>query len=456
MRSTANAIALCLALAATTALADEARHAEIARRHAAPLVESGATPCVVVGILHEGRREHYAFGTFSEGDPRVPDADTLFEIGSITKVFTATLLAEGARRDELALDDPLSRHLPEGVDPPTFEGVEPTLAQLAEHTAGLPPLPANFGATTLADPYADYDEEKLWAYLDGLQLARKPGERYAYSNLGAGLLGTLVARAAGMSYADLIRERITGPLGMPDTVIELDDEQRARFAPPHSAGGRPSTNWRFQALAGAGALRSTASDLLTFSAVQLDPDDSPLGEAIRTTHQIRADPPDDPTYVALGWHVAGDRSTLVHAGGTNGYRSAIYVSPPLDLAVVVLTNATVEQTSHAAEKIVQSIAGMNPAPVEMRATADLTPEQLGRIAGAYVSPAFGRYEFRVEDGRLMAKLGPQPAFEVFATSETEFFYRAVQAELTFALDGEGRAVAVTLHQGGRDMRFERE
>ncbi|MEQ9617029.1 MAG: serine hydrolase [Phycisphaerales bacterium] len=431
------------------------RFTEICEKHAKILVDAGMTPGLVVGILVDGEREYHGFGVYTEGDGRVPDERTIFEIGSITKTFTATLLAEAQVRGELAIDDPLGEHLPEGIEPPMRDGAQPTIGQLSDHTSGFAALPTNFGMTSMDDPYAEYNEEKLWAFVDGHRLGRAPGEWYVYSNLAAGLLGTIVSRAADSTFGELVAARITGPLGMRDTIERLDDEQSARFAPPHHAGGAPATTWHFDALAGAGSLRSTAADMLTWAEAQIDPGATPLAGSIPLTHTPRAPLPDSPAKIALGWHVAGDGSTLFHSGGTNGYRTALFVNPEHGVAVIVLANATEERVSAVSEKIIQAVFGLDPQPVPVEPAVVLDAAQLGRLAGKYGHGALGMYVVTVEDGKVMAKLGPQPAFEIVPASESEFFYMVVDAQLEFDLDGESPASAVTLFQSGAEFRFER-
>ncbi len=440
--------------AATTELALP-RYADVVDAQAGILVEAGVVPALVVGIVRDGVREYHSYGTFSSDDARVPDEHTLFEIGSITKTFTAALLAEGQVRGELAIDDLLGAHLPDGIEPPTHGDVQPTLGQLSDHTAGFAALPTNFGMTSLDDPYALYTEELLWEFLDGHTLQRAPGELYEYSNLAVGLLGTVVARAAGRTFPELVASRITGPLEMPDTVVELSDDQASRFAPPHQAGGAPSSNWHFQALAGAGALRSTAVDMLTWAEAQMDTAASPLPEALPLTHAPRKKLPAGPTSVALGWHIAGDRNTLLHSGGTNGYRTALFVSPKLDVAVIVLANATEERISLVAEKILTGIMGGSPEPIALKHTVTLTTEQVAPLVGSYSNPFVGTLVVTAEGSRLYAKLGPQDAYEVFPTSATRFFYRIVPAELRFELEDDNPAGTLTLYQGGQELKFTR-
>lgn len=432
----------------------EPRYAEVVALHAAPLVETGLVPAMVIGICKDGVVEHHALGSLAGG--AAPDEHTLFEIGSITKVFTAALLVDAARRGELSIDDPLSKHLPEGVTCPTKDGVEPTLAHLSSHASGLPRLPGNITATSLDDPYASYAERDLWTYLGAATLDAKPGEKGAYSNLGVGLLGTIVARAAGVSYEDAVRARITAPLGLGDTVITRSDEQRARSAGPHHSGGAASTNWHFEALAGAGALWSTSADLLAFAAAQSAKTGTPLDEVFPVMHKPRNPMEGSPAQVGLGWIIAADGRTLVHDGGTNGYRSSLLVDPASGLAVVVLANASEDRVGAVGEKVFQSVAGMQVEPVKVEAATKVDEATLDRLTGTYAHPAIGSYVVTREGGRLMAQLAGQPPFEVFPRTDREFFYRVVEATIKFDVPEAGAASSVTLFQNGMELKFERK
>src|SRR5208283_4407870 len=126
---------------------------------------------------------------FDKNDKRALDGDTVFEIGSITKVFTALLLADMAQRGEVALTDPVSKYLPKGVKMPGRNGHAIMLQDLATHTSGLPRLPSNMKPKDFMNPYADYTPELLYQFLSSYELPRDPGSKWEYSNLGAGLLG---------------------------------------------------------------------------------------------------------------------------------------------------------------------------------------------------------------------------------------------------------------------------
>jgi D-alanyl-D-alanine-carboxypeptidase/D-alanyl-D-alanine-endopeptidase len=205
---------------------------------------------IVVGVIELAGRRIVAHGTFAKDDDRSVDGDTIFEIGSITKVFTALLLADMVERGEAAFDDSLSKDLPEGTKAPERGGQSITLEHLANHTSGLPRLPANMKLDDMSDPYANYTSEHLFEFLSQHELRRDIGAKYEYSNLGAGLLGELLSRRAGISYEALVKQRISTPLGMGRTAITLSPEMKAQLATGHGNDLEPVANWTFQAIAG--------------------------------------------------------------------------------------------------------------------------------------------------------------------------------------------------------------
>ena len=276
-----------------------------------------------------------------------PRADSLFEIGSVTKVFTALLLAEAVTRNELTLDTPVSDLLPEVVVP-TRDGVAITLEHLATHTAGLPNNPMPLAAALRAqwkardgDPWEPIDRTALLKALAATRLRQTPGTGpIAYSNLGAGVLGHALVAASGHHYFDdLVRTRICRPLCMTDTVLLPDAAQATRQAVGHRRRRRPTGHWQVAGLPGAGALRSTANDMLTFLHAQLNPATTPLGPAITVTHQERR--PGNRLGIGLGWlrvPAPEGRVMLWHNGGTGGFRAFAGFIPAAGVGAVALAN----------------------------------------------------------------------------------------------------------------------
>ncbi len=198
---------------------------------------------IVAGLIDEKGTRVVSYGKSSQDGTQTVNGDSVFEIGSVTKVFTATLLADMVERSELNLDDPISKFLPATVKAPTHDGKAITLRQLSSQVSGLPRMPANFAPKDQTNPYADYSVEQMYAFLSGYSLTRDPGSQYLYSNLGVGLLGHILARRAGMDYETLVRTRILQPLKMSDTAIELTSGMKARLATGHNQNLKPVANW---------------------------------------------------------------------------------------------------------------------------------------------------------------------------------------------------------------------
>ncbi|MDY6781460.1 MAG: serine hydrolase domain-containing protein [Cyanobacteriota bacterium] len=297
------------------------------------------------------------------------DGKTIFEIGSVTKVFTTTLLSLLVECGKLELTTPINRlgkayqSLPNAI----------TLESLATHTSGLPPLPSNLNKSMGQDeqnPYAAYTFEELHDYLRTLPSRdMKNAGTISYSNLGVGLLGNILAEQLNQSYEATIVGQICNPLGLLDTRIALNDEQQTRFAAGYLEDGKPIKPWDLPTLAGAGALRSTADDLLAFVAANLQPEKTAIATAILNTHPLRHNtfaPTSgviglmekaaqfvrrargnplvrrEEVGVALGWFVeyllGCDRYAYTHTGGTGGHRSFCGFIKETQTGVIILSN----------------------------------------------------------------------------------------------------------------------
>jgi serine-type D-Ala-D-Ala carboxypeptidase/endopeptidase len=298
---------------------------------------------VAVGVLTADQAWVMGSGTAGAGRPWPPAADTIFEIGSVTKVFTATLLAEMVQDGMLALEDPVQRFLPSGVELPVRERPI-TLGDLASHTAGLPRLPHGLLLRSLGhrrNPYAWFTTDELYAGLPATRLRRAPGTRPGYSNLGYGLLGQVLALRADRSYEQLIEDRICRPLGLTDTRLAVPATALDRFAQGHNRRGRPVPHWDLSALACAGGLSSTVADLLAFLRLQLGRGPSALARAAALTYTPRTR--HRGVAIGLGWTqlplLGTDHDLLFHNGGTGGFRSFVGFVPAAHAGVVVLSNS---------------------------------------------------------------------------------------------------------------------
>ena len=309
---------------------------------------------VVVGVVQGDRRHVFCYGETAKGSKTLPTGRTLYEIGSITKVFTGVLLGSAVERRELMLEDPVAQHLPDGTTISVYEDQPIRLEHLASHTSGLPRLPGNMPLPNPWNPYARYDSKLLYAFVESYKPTRPPGET-EYSNLGMGLLGDVLARRAGVSYEELVVTRICDPLAMHNTRITLDEDQRARLAPPYNGLFLRVQNWDLAALAGAGALRSTCDDMLKFIEAQFADDDRPITRALRRARVIQHRR-DDGIGVGLAWHQTRDTQTWMHNGKTGGYTAYLKVTPARRTGVVVLANRSTDKVTELDQRISEMLS----------------------------------------------------------------------------------------------------
>jgi D-alanyl-D-alanine-carboxypeptidase/D-alanyl-D-alanine-endopeptidase len=408
---------------------------------------------IVVGIVGPEGRRLVAHGHFGADDLRPVNGGTVFEIGSVTKVFTALLLADMAQRGEVELIDPVAKYLPKDVEAPQRDGKIITLADLASHYSGLPRMPDNFAPRDSANPYADYSVERLYEFLSSHRLTRDIGARWEYSNLGYGLLGHALARRAGGDYETLVRDRILAPLGMESTAITLSPEMQARLAIGHDPALEAVPNWDLPTFAGAGALRSTTSDLLIFLEMALGMKESPLVPALAATIATRRPIGVRGDEVGFGWIIAksGDDEMIWHNGGTGGYRSFIGFLPKAKVGVVALSNASTEVgVDDIGQHLLNPEIPLAPPPKQRVAVA-IDPKLYDGYVGRYQLKPDVILSVTREGDRLFAQATGQKRHEIFPERERFFFFRVVDAQITFKTDGEGQAESLSLHQNGRHM-----
>ena len=429
-----------MALASTVSL----RAADIAeiRSIMANRVESGRAAGIVAGVIDEKGRQVIASGKVSLDGTKAPDGDTVYEIGSVTKVFTSLILADMIEKGEVKPDDPVSKFLPATVRVPSRNGRQITLMDLSMQVSGLPRLPDNLKPADPANPYADYDAAKLYNFLSRCTLTRDPGEKYEYSNLAVGLLGHALALEAGMSYEELLQRRIFEPLGMSSTSITLSEAQKKRLAPGYSAQLKPVKNWDFGVLAGCGAVRSTVNDMLKFLAANLELTDTPLKFAMRRMRAATKAIGAEDMEIGMAWHVLTKFDTRIwwHNGGTYGYRSFVGFNPAKNEGVVVLCNAFVDNDD-LGRHILQSRYPVATFHKEVPVDAAVLEKYVGEYE---MTPAF-KITVTREGSRLFVQATGQPRLEIFAQSESEFFLKVVDARITFLKDG------LILHQNGKDQ-----
>ncbi|WP_129718047.1 serine hydrolase [Pedobacter sp. SYP-B3415] len=311
-----------------------------------PYIQQENTSGLVLAIIDRNKISRYSYGTVDKNIQQLPDADqTIFEIGSVTKTFNALLLARQVTEGTMKLTDPINKYLPDSISALSYQGQYIRLVHLANHTAGFPRLPENIfgGKVDPEDPYKHYNNELLFAYLAHYKASVAPGTKFSYSNLGAGLLGTIFERTGKQSFERLLIHDICQPLGMNNTKVSLNAGQLERFAQGYNEQGNATSPWDLASLKGSGAIRSTLNDMIRYAQAQLRPQGL-LGKAIKLSQQETF--ADTKESIGLGWRINNmSRSRYFHhSGGTGGFRSFVGFDPTGQFAVVILSNAAVDVT----------------------------------------------------------------------------------------------------------------
>jgi CubicO group peptidase (beta-lactamase class C family) len=411
-------------------------------------VEEGRAGGIVVGVIEaDGSTRVVSLG--SAGPSRRPlGARSVFEIGSITKVFTATLLADMIARGEVSLSDPVAKYLPDEVSMPVRGSRQITLLDLVTHHSGLPRVPDNMPRSNRLNPFEDYSVERLYAFLSAYELRRDIGADFEYSNLGVGLLGHALGRAKGMSYEALVRERVLEPLGMSMTGVTLEEESSDWMSDGHDGAGNVVPLWQMSVLEGAGALRSTAEDMLGFLAANMGPPTSSLARSMRVTHEIQKQI-DSRRGIGLAWRVerVGDGTMLFHTGGTAGFQSFIGFDPDKRVGTVVLTNANPADSIQLAGAIGRQLIYPEPPATPEFETAESV---LRRYIGTYeVRP--GRFiSVTLENGALFAQPTGARRASLVAVSEARFSLNGTEVYVSFTTDESGTVTGLVVHQNGTD------
>lgn len=311
----------------------------------APETSAGIT----IGILRDGVRRVFAYGTAK--------SDSIYEIGSITKTFTGLVLAQMVAQGLVKLEEPVRALLPAGVVAKP-QGREISLLDLITQHSGLPRLPDNLAPSNPSNPYADYHAADLYQFLATRGVAKDGNPPFLYSNLGVGLLGQALANRGAMTYANLVAQEVTDPLGMKDTVEVLSPEQQGRLIAGHTADHRITQGWEFDALAGAGALRSTAQDMLTYLEANLHPENlktRTLTTSLAQSHELRADAGPG-MRIAFAWMYNPATGNYWHNGATGGYSSFAFFNLKSGYAAVILMNTAISANGSFADLLGQHIA----------------------------------------------------------------------------------------------------
>lgn len=410
-------------------------------------IDNNLSVGTVVAFSENGKEEYFVYGFANTIDKQPITKKSVFEIGSITKTFTSLLLADLVQKGKVKLDDPVQKFLPDSVKIVAFNGQPITFGDLASQTSGLPRMPDNFKPKDPTNPYADYGPNELYAFLKTYQPKRAAG-KYEYSNLGVGLLGHTLTLISGKSYEQLLQDVICKSLKMRET----STLNTSRYLTVGHSGIRPVAHWDFDAIAGAGAIRSNAEDMMQYVKAELGLISSPLKQAIDLTQQPLHNAGKD-MKIGLGWHIlsANNDDIVWHNGGTGGYRTFAGFSKKTNKAIIILNNS-----------------GQSPDDLGMfffNPTAKITPvkkaitvskETLQSYIGVYEITPGTEFDVKLEGEQLQIKLTGQDYLEAYPESESKFFYRVVDASIAFFKNEKGEVDKLILYQNGREVPAKRK
>ncbi len=353
------------AVAAQTHFTDEAEITRFLHNHF-----DGANAGMVIGLLDERSDRILAAGRLDNHTSQEVDGETVFEIGSITKTFTVLLLLDMVKRGEVKLDDPVAKYLPKDVKTPAHRNKQITLLNLAAQDSGLPFNADNLAAGDWVEAYNAYTAADLYTLLSRYALTNDPGTQFQYSNVGMSLLGHVMELKAGTNFESLIVNRICRPLGMSSTIITVGNESKARLAMGHDEKGTPAKYYHLQVMAGAGALLSTANDLLKYLSANLDLTPSSLHPLMEEMQVIRHYSPAEGR-TAMPWfdqtvYNPPGTDLLGHAGGTGGCSTFIAFDRLQRRGVVVLSNQRTIHSSGVGWRILQGapLSGLDAATLQ--------------------------------------------------------------------------------------------
>jgi CubicO group peptidase (beta-lactamase class C family) len=413
------------------------------------LAEGNILGVSIAYIYPDGRTRFILRGSLSPKRSKTITKNTIFEIGSISKTFTALMMIKMAEEGAFSLDTPIETLLPNSVNMPAFEDKKITLQHLATHTAGLPSVPFNMSPSDPLNPYADYTVKQMYEFLNEYELTAAPGSNFAYSNLELGLLGHILELQSGKSYEQLLQQYITGPLEMNDTGIAISAQKQARFAAPYNYG-EDAKHWDIPTLAGAGAIRSTTEDMATYMKAQMGLQESDLKSAINKTHQISFDTSKSPA-IGLGWFYSTQQDTIIwHNGGTGGFKSFAGLNKEEGTAIVVLSNGT-----ESVDDIGLHLLDERHPLKKVRTTVTVDSSTLDSYTGTYQITAAFSITVTKEGDQLMTQATGQQKFPVYPESETKFFLKVVDAQIEFIPDENGNFIKLKLYQGGRVLEGKR-
>lgn len=401
---------------------------------------------IAVAIIENGQVSFINVGVANKETAQEIDQNTLFEIGSVSKVMTSTALATFVDEGTLKLSDPVQNYLPKSVKLPMKNDKAITFESLASHRSGLPRLPSNMQFSNPLNPYVDYTTEMMYEFLNQYTLPREVGESPEYSNLAVGLLGHTLAKIDDMNYEQMLMQRVLKPLKMKDTFVNVPKSALTRRSKGHNGNLETTDYWQLPAMAGAGAVVSDATDMALYLKANMQ--QNKLASAIKLTHQPTAEFGNSLTEVGLGWIIQGtaDGDVYMHNGQTGGFASFIGFNPTSHKGIVILSNTSILMDEVGYSYLTNSLASL-----KLTTPVKVAEAELAKLIGRYeLVPGFILSITHDEDKLFVQGTG-QPRLPLTANSINEFVNNAVKARIQFELDANGIATSLTMYQGGQTL-----
>jgi CubicO group peptidase (beta-lactamase class C family) len=407
-------------------------------------ISNGPLVGVAVAYINpDGETSYFTAGTRSVDDSAEVTNNSIFQIASVTKVFTALALSKLLEERSIGLEQTANSLLGNDFSLPTYKGKEITLKHLITHTSGLPRLPNNLKMSDPQNPYKNYSKKELKEFLRNHELQRAPGSSYQYSNLGIAIVGHILVEQLGMDYDNIIKNHIAEPLGLSRTGMQLGDVDNSTVASGHYQGATVP-KWDFSIFEAMGGLQSSITDLGRFVKAHIRHESS-IVDALSMVQKPLFDVEQSSKLIdkiGMGWMLSTQQDSIWwHNGRTSGFSSFVGFNTETSAGVAVLGNA------HAR---IDDI-GLYLLDSRHQLKKLLAVEELKKFVGQYKSSGGISYYISRQKSQLYVQRPGQPKFPIFKKSENRFYLEAVPAEIEFTLD-EGTIQELILHQNGQKYR----
>ncbi len=422
-------------------------------------VDNGYTPSIVIGMVNKDGRSFYGYGQTSYDSSRSPDEHTIYEIGSVSKILTTSLLADLWLNGEVDLDDFVEDYLPDEVSMPSRNNRRITLEHLATHYSGLPANPETLAGNDTTNPFVPFGVDLLYNYLNNHTLTRRPGVSFEYSNLGLGLLGHVLGISQNQSFEALLKERLLNPLGMSETMISWDVSKNEQRAIGYS-GVVERPFFKMESLESAGAVLSNVHDMLTFAEYQIGLKESPLNDAFKEAHKKRVNTGQTGVDLGLGWFILSNVPSpiLMHDGATMGHTAFLGMDIANQTAVVLFSNGRVNNYSGVQDIGIHVLFPQSPLR-SIRRVPDVSVDRLQSIYGDFQSDTGSTVQIGLERNHLTVEFSEDSGtqYTLYPVSSSRFmFYEATfEASANLRFDGQGKPFELTWRQNGESVTYQK-